>query len=155
MKKSQKRLHRVNQPLIRAAISQNNLPGRADGPGWWRHNSRSPSLAGVAPILHQILQQTVAQERPRLFQSRGYSSAADQGQPLFSIGTLCLYCNCIVTRGGVYDEISPEPEGNPEGGARGISRGLRRYFIVYPDSSHNTVILNHLYQPIFSRIEAS
>ena len=25
------------------------------------------------------------------------------------------YCNCIVTRGGVYDEISPEPEGNPEG----------------------------------------
>ena len=26
-------------------------------------------------------------------------------------------CNCIVTRGGVYDEILPEPEGNPEGGA--------------------------------------
>ena len=26
-------------------------------------------------------------------------------------------CNCIVTRGGVCDEISPEPEGNPEGGA--------------------------------------
>ena len=26
-------------------------------------------------------------------------------------------CNCIVTRGGVYDEISPEPKGNPEGGA--------------------------------------
>ena len=24
------------------------------------------------------------------------------------------FCNCIVTRGGVYDEISPEPEGNPE-----------------------------------------
>ena len=36
-----------------------------------------------------------------------------------------MECNCIVTRGGVYDEISPEPEGNPEGGARGISRGLR------------------------------
>ena len=46
-------------------------------------------------------------------------------------------CNCIVTRGGVYNEILPEPEGNPEGGARGISRG--------PDSSHNTVILNYLY----------
>ena len=63
--------------------------------------------------------------------------------------TVCIfakkkYCNCIVTRGGVYDEISPEPKGNPEGGARGISRGLRRYFIVYPDSSHNTVILNNL-----------
>ena len=25
-----------------------------------------------------------------------------------------MECNCIVTRGGVYDEISPEPEGNPE-----------------------------------------
>ena len=24
-------------------------------------------------------------------------------------------CNCIVTRGGVYDEILPEPEGFPEG----------------------------------------
>ena len=24
-------------------------------------------------------------------------------------------CNCIVTRGGVYDEILPDPEGNPEG----------------------------------------
>ena len=55
-----------------------------------------------------------------------------------------LECNCIVMRGGVYDEILPEPEGNPEGGARGISRGLRRYFIVYPDLSHNTVILNYL-----------
>ena len=31
------------------------------------------------------------------------------------------HCNCIVTRGGVYDEILPEPEGNHEGGARGIS----------------------------------
>ena len=29
------------------------------------------------------------------------------------------YCNCIVTRGGVYDEILPDPEGNPEGGAEG------------------------------------
>ena len=26
-----------------------------------------------------------------------------------------LYCNCIVTQVGVYDEISPEPEGFPEG----------------------------------------
>ena len=25
------------------------------------------------------------------------------------------YCNCVVTRGGVYDEILPEPEGFPEG----------------------------------------
>ena len=30
-------------------------------------------------------------------------------------------CNCIVTRGGVYNEILPEPEGNPKGRARGIS----------------------------------
>ena len=29
--------------------------------------------------------------------------------------------DCIVTRGGVYNEILPEPERNPEGGARGIS----------------------------------
>ena len=26
-----------------------------------------------------------------------------------------LDCNCIVTRGGVYDEILPEPEGFSEG----------------------------------------
>ena len=25
-----------------------------------------------------------------------------------------VYCNCIVTRGGVYNEILPEPEGFPE-----------------------------------------
>ena len=25
------------------------------------------------------------------------------------------YCNCIVTRGGVYVETLPEPEGFPEG----------------------------------------
>ena len=31
-----------------------------------------------------------------------------------------------MTRVGVYNEISPEPEGNPEGGARGITR----YFLV-------------------------
>ena len=29
--------------------------------------------------------------------------------------------------------------------ARGISWGIRQYFIVYPDSSHNTAILNYLY----------
>ena len=46
---------------------------------------------------------------------------------------LLQYCNCIVTRGRVYNEILPEPEENPESGARGISRGLRQYFIVYPD----------------------
>ena len=54
--------------------------------------------------------------------------------------TSLMYCNCIVTRGGVYDEILPEPEENPEGRARGISQGL----IVYPNSSRNTVILNYL-----------
>ena len=26
---------------------------------------------------------------------------------------LYVQCNCILTRGGVYDEILPEPEGNP------------------------------------------
>ena len=53
------------------------------------------------------------------------------------------YCICIVTRGGIQDEIKPEPEGNPKGKARGISRGLRLYFIVYPYSFHNTDILNY------------
>ena len=46
-------------------------------------------------------------------------------------------------RGGIYNEIKPEPEGNPEGKAQGFSRGLRLYFIVFPDSSHNTDILNY------------
>ena len=54
------------------------------------------------------------------------------------------HCNCIVTRGGVYDEILPEPKGNPEGEARAISRWLSQYFTVYPNSSHTTVILNYL-----------
>ena len=36
-------------------------------------------------------------------------------------GSRGLECNCIVTRGGVYDELLPEPEGNPGGGALGIS----------------------------------
>ena len=56
---------------------------------------------------------------------------------------LTLYCICIETRGGIYSEIQPEPKGNPKGEAPGISRGLRLYFTVYPDSSHNTDILNH------------
>ena len=43
-----------------------------------------------------------------------------------TFGTLGLFwslerfnvdCNCIVTRGGAYDELLPEPEGNPEGRA--------------------------------------
>ena len=41
--------------------------------------------------------------------------------------TSLMYCNCIVTRGGVYNEILP---GKSRGRALGISRGLRRYFIV-------------------------
>ena len=48
-----------------------------------------------------------------------------------------------MTRGGIYDEIYPELEGNPEGKAKGISGGLRLYFIVYPDSSHNIDNLNY------------
>ena len=51
-------------------------------------------------------------------------------------------CICILTRGGIRGEISPEYKVNPEGGALGISRGLRLYFSVYPNSSHNTVIIN-------------
>ena len=49
--------------------------------------------------------------------------------------------DCIVTRVGVYDEISPEPSGNTSGSALGIALGLRRYFIVYSSSCHNTVTL--------------
>ena len=44
------------------------------------------------------------------------------GKPLSHWLCSVVYCNCIVTRGGVYDEILPEPKVNPEGGARGISR---------------------------------
>ena len=32
-----------------------------------------------------------------------------------------LECICIMTRGGIYGEIQPEPEENPEGGAQGIT----------------------------------
>ena len=52
------------------------------------------------------------------------------------------YCICIVRRGGIYDEIMAEPEGNLEGKAQGISQGLRLYCIVFSDSSHNKNILN-------------
>ena len=34
-------------------------------------------------------------------------------------------------------------EGNPEGEAQGISRGLRLYFIVHPNLSQTTDILNY------------
>ena len=33
----------------------------------------------------------------------------------FSAAGMRHYCNCIATRGGVYDEILPEPEGFTEG----------------------------------------
>ena len=54
-----------------------------------------------------------------------------------------MYYICIVTRGGIHDKIWPEPKGNPEGKARGISQGFRLYFIVFPDLSHYTDILNY------------
>ena len=57
--------------------------------------------------------------------------------------TTVLYCICIVTRGGIYNEIWPEPRGNPDGKAQGISQGLMLYFIVFPDSNHNTDILSY------------
>ena len=44
----------------------------------------------------------------------------------------------------LHNEIKPEPKGNPEGEAGGISRGIRLYFIVYPDLSYNTGILNYI-----------
>ena len=53
-------------------------------------------------------------------------------------------CIRIRTRGGIYDEIWPEPKGVPEGAARGNSRGLRPYFAVYPESSPNTDIISFL-----------
>ena len=37
--------------------------------------------------------------------------------------------DCIVTRGRVYDEISPEPEGNPEGGYNIWCSGLNMMFM--------------------------
>ena len=57
--------------------------------------------------------------------------------------------DCIVTRVGVYDEISPEPSGNPSGSTLRISLGLWPYFIVYPD---NTVILNYLYYRVSHKV---
>ena len=42
-----------------------------------------------------------------------------------------IYCNCIVTRGGVYDEISLSP--------REIPRAEQSQY------SHYTVILNYIY----------
>ena len=63
-----------------------------------------------------------------------------------------------MTRGGIYNEIYLEPEGNPEGKARAISTGLRLYFVVFPDSSHNTDILNYkssINLPVRSILEES
>ena len=66
-------------------------------------------------------------------------SFSTQGcRPLEAIVRYCLWiiesfaiapshCICSVTRGGIYAEIKPKPEGNPEGGAKGIS--LRAYSI--------------------------
>ena len=63
-----------------------------------------------------------------------------------------------MTRGGIHNEIYLEPERNPEGKARAISTGLRLYFIVFPDSSHNTDILNYkssINLPVRSILEES
>ena len=49
----------------------------------------------------------------------------------------------IVTKEGIYNEIYTKPKGISEGEAQGISQGLRLYFIVFPDLSHNTDILNN------------
>ena len=48
-----------------------------------------------------------------------------------------LECIFIMTRGGIYDEIQPEPEGFPDG-----SGYITLYYITFPDLSHNTDILN-------------
>ena len=45
------------------------------------------------------------------------SASQRRGVKSFQCTKATTYCNCIVTRGGVYDEILPEPEGNPKGGA--------------------------------------
>ena len=55
----------------------------------------------------------------------------------------CTVIHCIYTRGGIYRQILPEPEGNTKGESRGISQGLMLYFTVYPNSSHKTDILNY------------
>ena len=63
------------------------------------------------------------------YKGRRLTPSTSHNRPLnakYKNCTLRYYCNCIVTRGGVYDEISPEPEGFPD------------------DSCHNTVILNFL-----------
>ena len=56
--------------------------------------------------------------------------------------------DCIVTWSGVYDEILPEPSGNPSGSAL----GRRQYFIVYPSSRHNTVIVEFMNSSVESRV---
>ena len=34
-----------------------------------------------------------------------------------------------------------KPKGNPEGKSQGISQILRQYFTVYPDTSHNIILI--------------
>ena len=65
-------------------------------------------------------QEMELEEAPRTLHTRlGVYLGAQMG-PILNYLTM-EYCNCILTRGGLYNEISPEPGGNPEGGAQGIS----------------------------------
>ena len=81
----------------------------------------SGALGGY--LLHQMISST-------LLSLSVYRRPFITRKTLQLIVYLKVHCNCIVTRGGVYNEILPEPEGNPKGRARGISRGLMQFFIV-------------------------
>ena len=43
-----------------------------------------------------------------------------------------MYCNCIGTRVGVYNEILPGPDGNPEAGAKEILEGVGDILLYSP-----------------------